>query len=594
MEHGWQRRGLWVLALVALAAAVLRLIPLLGSGGALGYPIEYDEGVYFSAAALFLQGHWWPYRDFVLVQPPGSVWLWGPAVLVGSWQGVDVGFAFARWMAVICGAFSTMLVGRLALRVWGPVAGVVAALVYATYPEAVIVERGPFLEPLLNLACLVGANAWLAEPRSGREEPRWLLAGVFFGLAISVKVLGGIWLFAALLSRPPWPRWRAHVGMVLVAAGTVALLVGPFILHAPSEFFSQVFAFQVMRPPDGEQGQIERMHDLFHERRLVGMALALLGLVLVAVRAFRNAGIWLFAALLSRPPWPRWRAHVGMVLVAAGIVALLVGPFILSPSEFFSQVAFQVTRPHDLLNGPRLVGMALALLGLGLFAVRAFRNAEPTRPAERLLAVAYILTITAFLTAPCYWNQYNAHLAASESILAGIGAAAVYEWLTAWRPQWASAVAGLLCVAVVLPTVQFLRAGLKLKAPEQVALGRYIRQSVPEDETLFAFEPAWGILGGHLPPVIPDAPLVVDSYALMLRMAMATGQEFNQAAEALQSPAAQQAIRELLARSRFEVLGWRGEWQLSKDSKRWFHAHFTRRYPPQGRGGPDVWEQLSQ
>lgn len=495
------------MALVALAAAVLRLIPLLRSGGALGYPIDYYEGVYFSASALFFQGHW-PYRDFVFVHPPGSVWLWGPAALVGSWQGVDVGFAFACWMAAICGAVSTLLVGRLALRVWGPVAGVVAALAYATYPEAVLVERGPFLEPLLNLACLTAANAWLAEPRSGREEPRWLLAGVFFGLATSVKVLGGIWLFAALLSRPPWPRWRAYVGMALVAAGVVALLVGPFILQAPSEFFSQVFAFHGMRPPDGELSQFGRLHELFHERRLVGMALALMGLVLVAVRAFRNA--------------------------------------------------------------------------------------EPTRPAERLVAVAYILTITAFLTTPSYWNQYNTYLAASESILAGVGAAAVYEWLTAWRPHWASAVAGLLCVAVVLPTVRFLRGGLKLKAPEQLTLGRYIRESVPSGETLFAFEPAWGILGGHLPPVIPDAPLVVDSYALMLRGAMAPDQQFNQAAAAFQSPAAQQAIRELLARSRFVVLGWRGEWQLSEESKRWFHAHFARRYPPQGHGGPDVWEQLSQ
>ncbi|WP_224362828.1 glycosyltransferase family 39 protein [Hyalangium versicolor] len=507
MERAWERRGVWVLALVAVAAGVLRLIPLVRTGGALGYPIDYDEGVYFSASALFFQGHW-PYRDFVFVHPPGSIWLLGPSALVGSWMGFDAGFALSRWMATVCGALSVLLAGRLSMRVWGPVAGVVTALAYATYPEAVFVERGPFLEPLLNVACLAAANAWLAEPRLGREEPRWLLAGVFFGLAVCVKVLGGIWLFAALLARPPWPRWMAHAGMVLVAAGVVALLVGPFVLQAPLAFFSQVFVFHGLLPPDGELSQLGRMHELFHERRLVGMALALMGLVLVAVRAFRNA--------------------------------------------------------------------------------------EPTRPAERLVAVAYILTITAFLSSPSYWNQYNTYLAASESILAGLGAAAVYQWLTAWRPRHAGVVAGALCVAVVLPTVRFIRGGLRLKERSLPVLGQYIRQSVPPGAQLFAFEPAWGIVGGRLPTAIAGAPLVVDSYALMLRGALATGQPFGQTVDALRTPAAQQAIREVLERSRFVVMGWRGDWQLSEESKQWFRARFTRRFPAPGQGGPDLWEQNPQ
>jgi hypothetical protein len=50
----------------------------------------------------------------------------------------------------------------------------------------------------------------------------------------------------------------------------------------------------------------------------------------------------------------------------------------------------------------------------------------------------------------------------------------------------------------------------------------------------------------------------------------------------------------VLARSRFVVLGWRGERQLSEESKQWFHAHFTRRFPPRGQTGSDVWEQVPQ
>ncbi len=505
MERGWERRWVWALALVAVAAGVLRLLPLLRSGGAFAYPVDYDEGVYFSASSLFFQGHW-PYRDFVLVHPPGSVWLWGPAALVGSWMGIDSGFALARWMATVCGALSVLLVGRLSMRVWGPVAGIVAALVYASYPEAVLVERGPFLEPLLNLACLAAANAWLAEPRAGREEPRWLLAGVFFGLAISVKVLGGIWLFAALLSRSPWPDWRAHLGLVLAVAGTVALLVGPFILQAPSEFFSQVFVFHALRPADGDLSQLGRLHELFHERRMVGMGLALLGLILVAVRAFRTA--------------------------------------------------------------------------------------EPTRPAERLLAVAYILTLTAFLSTPSYWSQYNTYLAASESVLAGMGAAAIYQWVASWRPHLASYVAVVLAVAVVLPTVRYLRGGLSLKAPEQLALARYIRETVPRGAPLFAFEPHLGLVADRLPPVIPGTPLVVDPYAAMLRGGLMSGTTFTQTQEVFRTEASQQAVRKLLTQCRFVVVGGRGELLLSDESKKWLRAHFTRRYPAAGEVGPDLWEQL--
>ena len=169
MERSGDSRWKWALGLVAVAAWVLRVIPLTRGGGAFGYPIDYDEGVYFSASSLFFQGHW-PYRDFVFVHPPGSVWLWGPAALAGSWLGADTGFTMARWMATLCGALSVFLVGRLALRVWGPVAGMVAALVYASYPEAVLVERGPFLEPLLNLSCLAAANAWLADRARGERS----------------------------------------------------------------------------------------------------------------------------------------------------------------------------------------------------------------------------------------------------------------------------------------------------------------------------------------------------------------------------------------------------------------------------------------
>ncbi|HYO64925.1 MAG TPA: glycosyltransferase family 39 protein, partial [Archangium sp.] len=193
------RRWWWALAVMAVGAWVLRVLPFFNRHGAFGYPVDYDEGVYFTASALLFQGVL-PYQDFIFVHPPGSLLLWSPAAaLASAWDAASC-FVLARWLAAGVGALNVFLVGRLALRAWGPVAGLVAALVYATYPELVGVERGPFLEPVLNLACLATALVWLDSPEDGRGSRAALGAGVLCGLAISVKVLGGIWLAAALLS----------------------------------------------------------------------------------------------------------------------------------------------------------------------------------------------------------------------------------------------------------------------------------------------------------------------------------------------------------------------------------------------------------
>lgn len=505
LEDGAQNRRWWEgLAVLAVGAWVLRVLPFFNRHGAFGYPVDYDEGVYFTASALLFQGVL-PYRDFIFVHPPGSLLLWSPAAALASGWDAASCFVLARWLAASVGALNVFLVGRLALRAWGPVAGVVAALVYATYPELVGVERGPFLEPVLNLACLAMANVWLDASEDGRASRAWLGAGALCGLALSVKVLGGIWLAAALLSRSPRSAWRSQLGLALAAGATVLLLVGPFVAAAPSRFLQDVFLFQSLRPGDGEPDRLARLHDILHERRLVGVA--------------------------------------------------------------------------------------LALLGLGVAAVRSLRASTPSRPTERFFAVAYALTVAAFLASPSYWNQYNAHLAASEAVLAGLGAAAIHGWLLARRWRWAHAVPVLLAVAVPLVSARHLREGLRARAPDLPALGRYLRQSVPADAPVCAFEPAWGLTGGRLPPRLPGAPLVVDSYALMLQDALASGEPFASTQAAFYSSASQRGILPLLERCHYVVLGWRGAWQLSARSQQWLRERFVRRFPEAGQGGPDVWER---
>ncbi|MFB1480920.1 hypothetical protein [Corallococcus sp. RDP092CA] len=483
----------WVLLALGVGAWVIRALPFFHRAGALGYIVNYDEGVYAAASALLWEGVL-PYRDFLFVHPPGSLLLGAPAAAVGAFGDPATGFALARWLATAMGAVSTVLVGRLAMRAWGPVAGVVAALVYAVHPEAVTMERGPFLDPLLNLCGLGLANAWLLPSGRAPLPRRAGLAGALAGLMTSVKVLGGIWGAAALVARAPQLRWSLTRRFVLTASLTVLALVGPLALMAPGAFVRDALWFQSARPEDGTVSRWERLLEMLHERR-------------------RQA-------------------------------------------------------------------LLLAAVGLGVALFRAVRRGTRAEAApERFVATAYLLTVAAYLAARSYWSNYNALLAGPEALLAGLGAAALVGFAAA-RARSVGAVAFGLTLLAPLHSLQETLRGSRIRPREQVLQARYVREQVPPGASLCGFEPAWGLMAGRLPPVLPGQVVPVDPYALMLQDALASGGHFPDAAAAFASAGSQERMLALLARCDFVLLGERGHRQLSSDSLRWFEANFTRAVSP--------------
>jgi hypothetical protein len=84
--------------------------------------------------------------------------------------------------------------------------------------------------------------------------------------------------------------------------------------------------------------------------------------------------------------------------------------------------------------------------------------------------------------------------------------------------------------------------------------------------------------------------VVVDSYGAMLLAATRRGARYADATAAFKSPEAQGDARAVLSDCRFVVVGWRGEWQLSDETKAWFRARFARRYAT-GTSGLDLWER---
>src|SRR6516225_10294633 len=83
-----------VIAVCTAAAAFLRFYQLTRPGYLLGVT-EYDDGVQFGDAMRLVSGVI-PYRDFVVMQPPGSVLLIAPVALLAQVIGSAWGLAIAR------------------------------------------------------------------------------------------------------------------------------------------------------------------------------------------------------------------------------------------------------------------------------------------------------------------------------------------------------------------------------------------------------------------------------------------------------------------------------------------------------------------
>src|ERR1700722_1104697 len=194
--------GLAILIATVLALA-LRLFLVTRPGFLTSGNVEYDDGVYLGAALRLLHGAL-PYKDYAFVQPPGIIVVALPGALIGSLSSQATGLAVARVLSVLASTACVPLAGRL-VRHRGALACAVAAGLLAVYPADVLSARTLVLEPWMNLACLVAADAAF---RDGHlKSPRWLFwAGVAFGAGTAVKFWAAVpaaVLFAVcLLDRP--------------------------------------------------------------------------------------------------------------------------------------------------------------------------------------------------------------------------------------------------------------------------------------------------------------------------------------------------------------------------------------------------------
>lgn len=455
--------------LVLGAALFVRFGLMFGKGGGWGYAVDYDEGVYFSAASLVWNGTF-PYRDFVFVHPPGLLaWLLLPAGLGKLVLGPAAAFVVARWMAALAGTLSCFLVYRLAEKRAGVVGGLAAGVSLALYPEVVGVDRGVFLEPVLNLCCLTLAFCVQRATLGLTPEKKWLaFAGLAAGAAVSVKLWAGIWLLAALVPVLRAAGVMGAIRFLVPAAFAAAALMLPAVLQAPPAFIEQTLTFHTLRPPDGIPDRLERIGQLFN-----------------------------------------WR-HAGTDL--------------------------------------------LAVLGLLFVLLR-----KELRKSSLFFALVYLATLAAFMANTTYWEQYNAHLAPSAAVLAGLGAGTLWRLLGA-RPAALRAVVALALASLSIFSIAHTRKTFG-RTRLWVDLGDVVRDA--KVKTPCAMEPSFLLAADLLPPRIGTAGHFVDTYALGLLEAGRSGKKFDSAGAAFDDAASQAGYAQAVERCDLMVMGDRGRMQLA-------------------------------
>jgi hypothetical protein len=360
---------------VAVLALVARLAPVLRGGGLTGV-LAYDDGVYYSASDALLSGRV-PYRDYLLLHPPGITLALAPFAALGRLAGDAEGMAAARVAFMLVGTLSAVLVWRIASRV-SPRAGLVAGLFYAVWQPAAAAERTTLLEPLVNLG-LLGALALLG-PGAGRR--RIVAAGVVLGLAVAVKA----WAVVPFLVLTPWllrrSGWRTAVSYVGAGAAAAAAVCLPFLVLAGPRMLRMVVLDQLGRPNNGvptvvRLASIEGLR-LSHRPVTASLAttavlVAVLGGLAVAALAWRRPATRAWAALLAGAVLmlltsPSYFGHYGTF--AAPALALLAGA---GADTVLSRLAIRtpVVRP---------LAPALGLVVLAVLAAHVVTHAEGRRP----------------------------------------------------------------------------------------------------------------------------------------------------------------------------------------------------------------------
>jgi len=378
--------GWLILGSVAVLALAARLLPVLRGGGLRGIG-NYDDGVYYAAGTALASGLL-PYRDFVLLHPPGVVLTLAPFGLLGQLLDDSTAFAAARVAWMLLGAINAVLVARLVRPVGGMAAAFGGAVYALSYP-AIYTETTTLLVAPAQ-TCLLVALVLLAPARSSGTAARRaaVLAGLLLGVSATFKIWGVIAVAAVLAWLALGSRRRLTLPVAAGAAAGVTAVCLPFFLAAPALMWRMVVLAQLGRDSAGTPVLV-KLGDVaglgLHDPGPATVVAVLVGVGALLIAAARTAAgrssvvltIALTATLIASPSW--FTHYPGLV---AGPLAVAVGCGA-------GQVLAAVSRRRRSLSAGLVAGLALALAVQAypqrhLDLLRRFPGAELARQVENV------------------------------------------------------------------------------------------------------------------------------------------------------------------------------------------------------------------
>jgi alpha-1,2-mannosyltransferase len=384
------RRGLGTpVMLVIVAATVLALALRLYQLSRPGFLLsvnEYDDGPYFGSAVRLVNGAL-PYRDFLIVQPPGITLLMVPVALVSKLTGTAWGMAIGRILTAVGGAVSVALAGLL-VRHRGVLATVIVCGIMAVYPDGIQAAKTVLVEPWLVLFCLIGALAVFDGDHFTASRRRLLWGGVAFGFGGAVEpwAIFPVLVIAVLTLR--WPRrLAAYAGGV--AAGFLVPAV-PFAALAPYRFYEATIVAQIGPRAGATRTSFwERIQDMTGLADVTGPGhlLDVAVAVLIVAVVFGSIGL---SFLLT------WRLPPALDLFAVGSTVFVTAAF-LWPNQFhyhfaaflapFLAMAIALPLSSLVRDLPLLAGGAASDTGTGVPAVLQWGGATLAAVAIAVMAV---------------------------------------------------------------------------------------------------------------------------------------------------------------------------------------------------------------
>lgn len=364
-----------VIIVATLVGLALRLYQLSRPGYLLGIT-EYDDGTDFGSAVRLVHGAL-PYRDFIMVQPPGITLLMAPVALATKTLGTVSGMAAARVLTALASAAAVPL-GGLLTRHRGLLAVTVTCGILAVYPDSLLAARTVLLEPWLVLGCLLGALAVFDGDRLAGGR-RLLWGGLAFGFAGAVKVWAilPVLVIVALTARRPRDAARFGVG---VAVGFLAAVL-PFALLAPETFYRSVIMAQLVR------ADLARVPFGFRLQHMLGLTHAPL-LPTPALVAIAAAVIVIIVVLSVLAVHLTHQAPPALEKFATATFALVVVAF-MWPSDFYNH--------YSAFLAPFLaLAIALPLSRVVGAPAVASARARPMALLRRGVALLAVLALTAF------------------------------------------------------------------------------------------------------------------------------------------------------------------------------------------------------